>query len=385
MVKKLTYAVILIVSLTFETAYCYDFTYVDQIINQAIKNKAFPGATLIIGNQYDIIYANAYGKYTYDTDSKSVSLYTIYDLASLTKVVATTTAIMKLYEEGKLSLDEKVITYLPEFNNNGKEKITIRNLLLHNSGLQDLIRFYQLYSTREDAINAIFHSPLVYETGTKFLYSDLNAILLGMIVEKISGVPLDRYCKQNIFQPLNMYYTTFNPGEDLKEFIAPTELDSYWRNRLLQGEVHDESASFLGGVAGNAGLFSNAPDLYKFMKMMLNNGKIIDTGEDYLKEATVNVFTQRYDQPYQSTRALGWDTKPLPSNYRPPCGELFSSNCFGHTGFTGTSLWCDRDKNLIVIFLTNRVYPTRNNPRIMDIRPELHNAIVKAITKFSKN
>lgn len=385
MVKKLAYSVIPVISLMFSTAYSYDFINVDRIINQAIEDKIFPGATLIIGNQYDIIYAKAYGKYTYDHDSKPVSIYTIYDLASLTKVVATTTAIMKLYEENKLSLDDKVVTYLPDFNNNGKEKITIRNLLLHNSGLQDLIRFYQLYSTREQAIEAILHSTPVYETGTKFLYSDLNAILLGMIVEKVSGLPFDEYCKQNIFQPLNMYYTVFNPDSDLKEFIAPTEFDSYWRNRLLQGEVHDESASFLGGIAGNAGLFSNAPDLYKFMKMMLNRGKIVETNLTYLKEETINTFTQRYNESYSNTRALGWDTKPTPLKYRPPCGELFSDNCFGHTGFTGTSIWCDKDKNLIIIFLTNRVYPTRNDNRIMDIRPELHNTIVKTITKVSKN
>ncbi|MGB9696583.1 MAG: serine hydrolase domain-containing protein [Ignavibacteria bacterium] len=385
MVKKLACVVIPLISLMFTAVYGYDFTNVDRKINQAIEDKAFPGATLIIGNQYDVIYAKAYGKYTYDPDSKPTSIYTIYDLASLTKVVATTTAIMKLYEENKLSLDDKVVTYLPEFNNNGKEKITIRNLLLHNSGLQDLIKFYQLYSTREQAIDAIFHSTPVYETGTKFLYSDLNAILLGMIVEKVSGLPLDEYCKRDIFQPLNMYYTIFNPNSDLKEFIAPTEFDSYWRNRLLQGEVHDESASFLGGVAGNAGLFSNAPDLYKFMRMMLNRGKIIDTDVTYLREETVNTFTHRYDESYSNTRALGWDTKPAPTKHRSPCGELFSDNSFGHTGFTGTSIWCDRDKNLIIIFLTNRVYPTRNNNRIMDIRPELHNTIVEAITKVSKN
>lgn len=385
MAKKLTYSIIPIISLMIATAHGYDFTNVDRIINQAIEDKVFPGATLIIGDQYEIIYSKAYGRYTYASDSKPVSIYTIYDLASLTKVVATTTAIMKLYEENKLSLDDKVVTYFPEFNNNGKEKITIRNLLLHNSGLQDLIRFYQLYSTRDQAIDAIFQSALVYETGTKFLYSDLNAILLGMLVEKISGLPLDEYCKQNIFQPLNMYYTVFNPDSDLREFIAPTEFDSYWRNRLLHGEVHDESASFLGGVSGNAGLFSNAPDLYKFMRMMLNKGKLIDTDVIYLKEETINTFTQRYDEPYPNTRALGWDTKPIPTKHSPPCGEFFSDNSFGHTGFTGTSIWCDRDKNLIVIFLTNRVYPTRNNNHIADIRPKVHNAIVEAITKVSKN
>jgi CubicO group peptidase (beta-lactamase class C family) len=384
MLKKFALAVIPIINLMFTSGYSYNFNNVDNLINKAIENKVFPGATLIIGNQYDIIYAKAYGRYTYDSDSKLVSIYTIYDLASLTKVIATTTAIMKLYEENKLSLDDKVITYFPEFNNNGKEKITIQNLLLHNSGLQDLIRFYKIYSSREQALDAIFNSVPVYETGTKFLYSDLNAILLGLIVEKVSGLSFDEYCKQNIFQPLKMYYTFFNPNSDLKEFIAPTEIDSYWRNRLLQGEVHDESASFLGGVAGNAGLFSNAPDLYKFMKMMLNKGKL-DSNFIYLKEETVNTFTHRYEEPYLNTRALGWDTKPLPQKYRPQCGELFSENSFGHTGFTGTSIWCDKDKNLIIIFLSNRVYPTRNNYQIMDFRPELHNAIVNEITKFSKN
>lgn len=363
-----------------------DFSALDEIISKGINNKAFPGAQLLIGNDNDILYLKSYGSFTYDDFSSPVTDESIFDLASLTKVVATTSAIMKLYEGKKINLNDKVSLYVPEFANNGKEEITILNLLLHNSGLTAFVPFYKTYSNREDVLNAIYSIGLEYPVNSKFLYSDLNAIMLGLIVERISGMNLDEFCKENIFIPLDMHSTMFTPDEKYKERIVPTENDNYWRMRQIQGEVHDETTSILGGISGNAGLFSDAVDLYKFMRAMLNDGKYYNpytrglSEEKLFDSSTISLFTKKYeDVSYENSRALGWDTKPLTgmSKFRIPCGELISENCFGHTGFTGTSIWCDKDRKLIVILLTNRVYPSRENYGIRDIRPEIHNTAIQ--------
>lgn len=362
-----------------------DFAEVDNIISSGISNAAFPGAQLIVGNEEGIVYEKCYGNFTYDESSPTVTKDCMFDLASVTKVVATTTAIMQLYDRNMIDIHARVSDFIPEFANNGKEDITILNLLLHNSGLKAFVPFYQTMSSREEVLNYIYNIDLEYGTGTKTVYSDLNAILLGIIVERVSGMKLDEYCRKNIFEALGMNNTTFVPGEELKSKILPTENDTYWRHRLLQGEVHDESASLLGGVSGNAGLFSNAEDLYKFMRMMLNKGDYYNPYSRGLKEEkffdafTVNKFTTRYsDVPYENSRALGWDTKPVQkSANRIPCGELISENCFGHTGFTGTSVWCDRDRILIIIFLTNRIYPSRDNHGISEVRPDVYNASIR--------
>ena len=364
----------------------YDYSAIDIVVSGGIANNDYPGAQLLIGNKNNILYNKSYGNFTYDEFSNPVTDESMFDVASLTKVVATTSAIMKLYQEQRFSLSDKVSYYIPEFANNGKEDITVLNLLLHNSGLIAFVPFYKTYSNKEDVLNAIYSIDLNYPTGAKYLYSDLNAILLGILVERISGMNLDEYCKQNIFLPLDMRSTTFAPGEYIKEKILPTEYDSYWRNRLIQGEVHDETTAVLGGVSGNAGLFSNASDLYKLLRVILNDGKIYNASqltlfqEKLFDPDIVNMFTKKYtDVTYENSRALGWDTKPLQSStrYRIPCGEKISENCFGHTGFTGTSVWCDRDRDLIIIFLTNRVYPSRENYGIRDIRPEIHNTAIE--------
>lgn len=369
------------------SCYANDFSKAEEIITQSIAKNYFPGAQLIVGDDNKIIYEKSFGNFTYDEFSPAVTDESIYDLASLTKVIATTSAIMKLYQEGKIDINDKVVKYIPEFANNGKENINILNLLLHNSGLKAFIPFYKYYSTKEEVINAIYNAELDYEPDTKFVYSDLNAILLGFIVEKVSGQSLDKYCKENIFEPLGMRSTAFLPDDKMKDRIPPTENDTYWRNRLLKGEVHDEAASILGGVAGNAGLFSNAEDLYKFMRLLLNNGSYYNPYSRGLKEEKlfepefVSLFTKRFTEVfYTNSRALGWDTKPdvLSSKYRMPCGELISDNCFGHTGYTGTSVWCDRDRKLIIIFLTNRVYPSRDNEGIREVRPDIHNAAIES-------
>lgn len=367
-----------------------DFTQVDRLIEDGIRSQAFPSAVLVVGNSKGIIYQNAYGRLTYGEESEATTLRTIYDLASVTKVIAATAAVMQLYDAGKIDLNAPVYQYIPEFGNNGKNDITVYNLLVHNSGLTAWTPFYQdpNMDSPQKVKDAIYNCAKEYETGSRTLYSDYNAFLLGEIVERISGQKLDQFCKDKIFSKLNMSDTYFlvPMSEDYR--IAPTENDTYWRNQLLVGYVHDELAAILEGVSGNAGLFSTGPDLFKFMQMMLNNGRFTDERrrsplplqDTMFTASTVELFTSKATGlGYANTRALGWETKPEPTKYPPACGNKFSANCFGHTGYTGTSVWCDREKDLVVIFLTNRVHPTRSSEEVRSIRPKLHDEICRIL------
>ena len=366
----------------------YDFSAVDNTIETAIRSQAFPSAVLVVGNDKGVIYQNAYGRLTYDDTAKATTLNTIYDLASVTKVIAATSAIMLLYDQGKVDLNAPVASYIPEFAVNGKGDITVVNLLLHNSGLTAWTPFYQTMSTADEVRHAVFNSSKEYETGTQTIYSDYNGFLLGEIVQRVSGLRLDKFCKENIFNVLGMNDTDYliPTSEDYR--IAPTEYDTYWRNQLLIGYVHDEMAAMLEGVSGNAGLFSTGPDLFKFMQMMLNKGKYVDArkmnkGASYdilYREETVDLFTTKATGlGYNNSRALGWDTKPEATHYPPPCGYKFSGNSFGHTGYTGTSVWCDKEKNVIVILLTNRVYPKRGNEEIRNVRPKVCDEVCRIL------
>lgn len=374
------------------TAFIYtvnaqDFSGIDNLINSSISEKYFPGAQLVVGNDEGIIYINSYGRYTYDDNSPKVTNESIFDLASVTKAVATTSAVMKLFEERKIWLYDFVSEYIPGFDTNGKSNIRIINLLLHNSGLPAWLPFYKTCRSKQDVLNEINNAYTVYETGKNFIYSDLNMVLLGEIAEIATGESLDKYCSQNIFEPLGMPGTGFNPPKDKTWQCLPTEYDDYWRMRQLQGEVHDETASLLGGISGNAGLFSNAKDLYKFMRMLLLEGKYEDESiaapypvfSKLFDKETVVRFTEKYEtQDYFNTRAFGWDTKQPPiGSFQSQCGTLISDNCFGHTGYTGTSVWCDKDRKIIIVFLTNRLYPKRGNNGILKLRPVLHDEILK--------
>lgn len=386
MVFRVAY-VIIFVSFLIDLVYSqksYDFTSVDRIIEDGIRVAAFPSAVLVVGNSENIIYQKAYGRLTYDENSAKTTLNTIYDIASVTKVIATTAAVMKLYDNAEIDLNYPVAFYIPEFNNNGKADITVFNLLVHNSGLTAWTPFYQnpLLDSPDKVKKEIYTCAKEYATGSKTVYSDYNAFLLGEIVYRISGKRLDVYCSENIFKPLGMKDTDFLIPESEDYRIAPTENDTYWRNQLLVGYVHDELAAMLEGVSGNAGLFSTGPDLFRFMQMMLNMGRYRDgdSNKTLFSAQTVEFFTSRVTGlGYMNTRALGWETKQEPTQYPPQCGYRFSQNCFGHTGYTGTSVWADREKDLIVIFLTNRVYPTRGNEEIRKIRPKVHDEICKVM------
>ncbi|UCH64979.1 MAG: beta-lactamase family protein [Ignavibacterium sp.] len=350
----------------------YDFNEVDKIINSAIENKAFPGAVVLVSKDGEIIYEKSVGHLTYDENSPLVSNSTIYDIASLTKVVVTTTSAMICYDRQLFSLDDQVAMYLPLFAKNGKENVTIKNLLLHNSGLPAFKRYYDKYNSADEVIDVLYSIELDYKTGIKTVYSDLGMIILGKLIETVTGKKLDQFCDEEIFQPLLMNNTYYNPPDSFKYKIAPTEYDDYWRKRLVWGSVHDENSALMGGVAGHAGLFSTANDLSHLVQMLLNGGSY--NGRQLIKPKTVHLFTKRYSA--QSTRALGWDTKSAKGS---SAGELFDIKSFGHTGFTGTSIWVDPIKELFVIFLTNRVHPTRDNKKLFKIRPALHNAIMKSI------
>jgi CubicO group peptidase (beta-lactamase class C family) len=338
---------------------------------KAMKDSAFPGGQVVVVKNGVMVMNKSFGRLEYADTSSTITETTMYDLASLTKVIATTSAIMKLYEEGKLSLDEVVVKYLPEFGVRGKEKITIRNLLLHNSGLpafQPLL----MCKSAEEVLDSVLSSSLIYKTGDSTVYSDFGFITLGKIVERITGVSLDRYVDTAFFKPLGMMHTMFNPPESLWMNIAPTEYDSLWRKKLVRGTVHDERAEMLNGVSGHAGLFSTASDLAIFMQMLMNGGRY--NGKQFLHSETIELFTRRQKK---STRALGWDSKTM-TGYS-SAGTLFGEKSFGHTGFTGTSIWADPEKKIFVILLTNRVYPTRNNSKITKIRPAVHDAVMNAL------
>jgi beta-glucosidase-like glycosyl hydrolase/CubicO group peptidase (beta-lactamase class C family) len=349
-----------------------DLQRVDGIVNSAIADSAFPGAQLAIVKDGLLVYDRTFGRLTYDPASAPVDERTMYDLASLTKVIATTSAVMKLVDSGKIGLDDPVAKYLPRFDAGEKAAVTIRHLLLHRGGFPPFRRLWLECPDSAAVIDTIAATPLVAAPGDSTVYSDLGFITLGKIVEKVSGMTLDAFVKKEFFVPLRMRNTTYVPPESLRSRCAPTEIDTAWRKSLVQGTVHDENAAFIGGVSGNAGLFSTASDLAVYMQMLLNKG--LYAGRRYLSEKTVAEFIEKR-APGQE-RWLGWDMRsPRGSS----AGAFFSPASFGHTGFTGTCIWADPSRNLVVVFLTNRVYPTRANMKIARVRPSLNDAVMRAL------
>ncbi|ARA91758.1 beta-N-acetylglucosaminidase [Rhodothermaceae bacterium RA] len=347
---------------------------IDSLLRAAIDERAFPGAAVAVGRAGVLAKLDGYGYLTYDSETP-VTPRTLFDLASLTKVVATTTAAMKLYEEGRLDLDAPVVRYLPAFGANGKDRITIRQLLTHTSGLVPFRPFHTLgLTTRDAVIQAILNETPVYEPGTDMRYSDLGMITLALVIERITGQDFATYVREAVFEPLGMTHTGFRPVGQTDASVVPTEYDNGFRKRLIQGEVHDETAWILGGTAGHAGLFSTAEDLARFAHMLVNEGRV--NGQAFLQPETIRLFTTPV-APGMHTRALGWDTRS-PEGYS-SAGQYFGPRSFGHTGFTGTSLWIDPDQQLYVILLTNRVYPTRENRAHIAIRPQVADFAYEAI------
>ena len=346
---------------------------IDRVVERGISAGGYPGAAVVVGRKGAAVWEKGFGKlgWTYD-DGAVVPERTIYDLASLTKVVGTTTAIMILFDEGKIRLDDKVVTFIPEFTGGAKDQITIRQLLEHRSGLPAGRDIWRIAHSPEEARAAVISSNLFAAPGQVYEYSDLGADMLGFVVEAVSGETLDKFLDRRVFTPLGMSDTHFRPDASLRGRIAPTELDPP-RGYPLRGEVHDENAYALGGVAGHAGLFSTASDLSIFAQMLLNRGSY--NGTRIVADSTVALFTKRA----AGTRALGWDT----CDGHGSCGEHLSATAYGHTGFTGTSLWIDPEREMFVVLLTNRVHAARaRRPAkvIADVRADLADAAALAVT-----
>ena len=344
---------------------------VDSIVRAGIDSGAAPGGSVAVGRHGKLVHIGGYGRLDTVSTSALVNDSSIYDMASLTKVIATTTAAMMLEEQGLLDLDRTVASYIPEFNAPDKATITVRHLVTHRGGLEAFAALYRDTKGLDEYLAKINSRPVRSPPGTNTVYSDWDLILLQVIIERLSGQKLDRFTTERIFAPLGMTSTMYNPDSATYwHRIAPTEIDSV-RGGLVVGKVHDENAHAIGGVAGHAGLFSTASDLAIFAQMMLNGGE--HRGVRILKPATIARWTAA--QSGTSSRALGWDTPSKGSS----SGRFFSPRSFGHTGFTGTSIWMDPERGLFVILLTNRVNPTRDNNRHVPLRRAVADAAQSSI------
>jgi CubicO group peptidase (beta-lactamase class C family) len=312
------------------------------------------------------------GGFTYEPGAEMVDQNTIYDLASVTKAIATTTAAMILYEQRKLRLDMPVEEAIPEFAGNDprRQKVTIRMLLTHTSGLPAYLRLFEQASDRERLVEIACRAPLAADPGVRADYSDIGFMILGELVSRTAGEPLDSFCHKRIFKPLGMHSTAYNPPLTWKARIPPTVDDLSFRKRIVRGEVHDENASILRGVAGHAGLFANAYDVARFADCLLSGGTPI------VQPETVELFTT-HDASTPGAYALGWDTPTPPSQ----SGKYLSPRSYGHLGYTGTSLWIDPERRLSVTLLTNRTWRNGTVDKIKAIRPAFHDAILEAIDK----
>lgn len=361
---------------------------VKQLLQDGVSNSVFPGAVLRVLKLPDFSFSYATGYASLVPDKRKMVEDTIFDIASLTKVVATTSAVMLLVQQKKISLEDKLEKFFPQ-SGEDKRGITIRDILMHTAGFDAWKPLYETLENEEKNtgvkilgtplakeifLKRILGDELVYLPGEKSLYSDLGFILLGIIIEHVSGKPLDEYTGENIFRKLDMNSTffvrIFEKGKHSLQRFAATEFCK-WRNRIIIGEVHDENARALGGVAGHAGLFSTAGDLDKFAREIINS--YYGEGEIFEKEIACEFFGSHTPK---STWVLGWDT-PTPGSSS--SGRYFSRNSIGHTGFTGVSLWIDLERKVSVILLTNRVHPTRENFKIKEIRPLIHDAVMEAL------
>jgi len=345
----------------------------DSIIRAGIAEGASPGAAIAVGRYGRLVHLRGYGTLDYAADSPPVDANTLYDMASLTKVVATTTVAMILEEQGKLDIKRPVHLYLPEFDAPDKAPITVEMLLTHSGGLEAYAPLYLHYRGRADYIAQINARPLKSIPGTATVYSDWDMVLLQAVIERITGVPLDQFAAEKVFRPLVMLNTQFNPdtaNTALRHRIAATAMDTS-RGGLLQGTVHDGNAWALGGVSGHAGLFASARDLATFSQFLLDGGTY--DGVRILGPTTIARWTNR--QSFLSSRALGWDTPSANSS----AGRFFGARSFGHTGFTGTSIWIDPERGLFIVLLTNRVNSHGTSNRHVQLRRDVADAVQSSI------
>lgn len=363
-----------------------DISHVKSLLQKAVSDSAWPGGVLIAVKEGNIFLHEAVGYHTYNKQ-RSTRKTDIFDLASITKVIATTSAVMKLVEKGKMGLDEKVVTYLPEFKGQQakyfqqKNAITIKNLLTHTAGLPPFKQYYLMDKKIETRLDSVFNTEPEFGLTDTTVYSDVGLITLGKILEKVSGISLDVLVDSLVFKPLGMNTTFYNPPPEKLHRVVPTEIAEGYRIGLIHGEVHDENAYGLSGVAGHAGLFSTTEDLAVFSQMMLNGG--IYGWKRIFREETIDLFTARANVVAGSSRCLGWDS---PSG-KASGGVYLRDNSFGHTGYTGTSLWIDSENDMFVILLTNAVHPNRSwkSPKYFDWRQRIHSTVYEAVGITEQN
>jgi len=353
-------------------AEAFDFTPLDTVVEKAVRDSVFPGASLAVLYKGRVVFHKGFGRLTYERRSTPVDTTTMYDLASLTKAVATTSIAMQLRERDSLNLDLPVARYMPEFGKNGKNGVTIRQLMLHTSGLRAHTFFYKTCRTPDEVLKSICSDTLLSPPGQTMTYSDPGFIVLGRIIESITGNSLAVNFHSRFSIPLGMRSTLFNPAPSQLAAIAPTERDTTWRFTNPRPLVNDQNAALLGGIAGHAGLFSTTGDLLRFTSMMLKGGSL--GNRHFFRPSTVTFFTSRTGS---ASRALGWDLRSPEGSSS--AGDYFSSKSWGHLGYTGTSIWIDPEKELAVILLSNRVWPTSENIKIRKFRPLLHDTVVKCI------
>ncbi|HET7893638.1 MAG TPA: serine hydrolase [Candidatus Sulfotelmatobacter sp.] len=381
------------------------FSVAFDVLRTAIDQQAFPAASIAVTHQGRMVALNAFGRFTFDAVSPQPTSATLFDLASVTKAVATTTMAMILYERGLLELEAPVVGVVPEFGGQSdprRASVTFRILLAHSSGLPAYEKLFLRAHTRADLLQAAFTTPLTVDPGTRAEYSDLGFILLATALERLAGEALGIFCQREIFGPLAMTHTTFNPPAEVRAKIPPTADDGF-RHKIIQGEVQDENAYVLGGVAGHAGLFSTAKDLAVFANALLQCaaatpargagpvacgagtpargsatppcGAGTPARVPLLRPETIALFTRRESEPAGTSRALGWDTPSSPSQ----SGNYFGPGSYGHLGYTGTSLWIDPSRQLSITLLTNRTWPDCANQAIKQVRPRFHDAVAEAL------
>lgn len=341
-----------------------------SILDAAVRDSAFPGAVAVISTHRGPLVTVASGHLDW-APSPRPDINTMWDIASLTKVTGMTSAMMQLVEQRRVDLDAPVQRYLPEWTGANKDRVTVRHLLTHQSGLPAFKQYFKNNVSPDSTLALFFATPLDTLPGVRMVYSDIGAILLGKIVERVSGEPLDRYLERHVFRPLGMRDTRYRPPPELRARVAPTERDP-WRNRHLVGEVHDENAYALGGISAHAGLFSTAHDLERLARTYLNGGA--SGGRRLANASTIKLFTTVVDSAL-SSRALGWDTPSENSS----AGHYLKRPAFGHTGFTGTSIWIAPQHDLAVILLTNRVNPTREHSKVGPARVAVADAAMRVL------
>jgi CubicO group peptidase (beta-lactamase class C family) len=340
------------------------------VLREGITQRAFPGAAAAITLDGRLLALRGFGRLTYEKDAPEVTGETIFDLASLTKVMAGTSMAMVLYGRGVLDLDATVVAIVPEFGGSGERKsVTILHLLAHTSGLPAYERLFERAHSREEVIAAACRVPLVAAPGDHAEYSDIGFIVLTQILERLADERIDAFCAREILGPLGLARTGYRPPPEWREQIAPTEEDRFFRHRVIQGEVHDENASVMDSVSAHAGLFAPATDVAKFAEWMLAGG------EPVVRAHTVGLFTSPQPVKHDYARALGWDLVSPPSQ----SGRYFSPSAYGHLGYTGTSLWIDPARRLSVTLLTNRTWPDRRSELIKQVRPAFHDAVLDAL------